>query len=122
MHRGAGDLFFPLLCASALKVHWQAGAPALEQEPKLLLGACSHNHIDRVRCPQELNNISSSQSDTPRRTKEVLQHTRTDTPNENRLRRFFGAAQDDEVDFDGPLPPVHTHVSPPTLVSLVSYS
>jgi hypothetical protein len=32
--------------ASAPKVHWQAGAgtPALEQEPKLLLSACSHNH------------------------------------------------------------------------------
>jgi hypothetical protein len=39
-------LLFPLL-ASAPKVHWQAeaGAPASEQEPKLLLGACSHNHI-----------------------------------------------------------------------------
>jgi hypothetical protein len=32
--------------ASAPKLHWQAGggAPALEQEPKLLLGACSQSH------------------------------------------------------------------------------
>jgi hypothetical protein len=44
-------LLFPLL-ASAPKVHWQAeaGAPASEQEPKLLLGACSHNHIVLFSC------------------------------------------------------------------------
>jgi hypothetical protein len=40
--------------ASAPKVHWQAGAeaPALDQEPKPLLGGCSHNHTLRPSHPK----------------------------------------------------------------------
>ena len=69
-----GDLSFPLL-ASAPKVHWHG-----RQEPKLRLGACSHNRSGVIPLCAHLYAVSSFSSFTPlRRSRSRSLHSRRAT-------------------------------------------